>query len=153
MIGTCSGVAVPSAGSLASFGRGLICAAVVLVASCSTEPGDIFSIGATVFGTVSRSGLPVAGVEVRSTLFRPECVERVQATSPDTTDDQGRYRKVMVFGLTAPGTPFCVEVRAVFERDGVADSVTISDIPITMSGFAGPNQPADSFRVDIALPP
>ncbi len=148
MIGTCSGVAVPSASSLASLGRGLICGAVVLVASCGTEPGDIFSIGATAFGTVSRSGLPVAGVEVRSTLFRQECVERVQTTSPDTTDDQGRYRKFLVFGLTAPGTPFCVEVRAMFDRGGVPDSVTIGGIPITMS-----DQPRDSFRVDIALPP
>jgi len=62
----------------------------------------------------------------------------------------GRYRKVLVFGLTAPGA-FCVEVRAVFDRGGVPDSVTIGGIPITMSDFV--DQPRDSFRVDIALPP
>ncbi len=65
----------------------------------------------------------------------------------------GQYRKVLVFGLTAPGTPFCVGVRAVFDRDGVADSVTISGIPITMSEFVAVGQPRDSFRVDIELPP
>ncbi len=153
MIGISSGVAVPPAPSLASLGRGLICAAGVLVASCGTEPVDINAIGATIFGVVSREGVPAVGVAVRTSLFREQCQEPVQTTAPVVTDGMGRYRKVLVFGLTAPGTPFCVEVRVVFERDRVADSVTLSGIPITMSDFVAVGQPRDSFRVDIVLPP
>ena len=131
-----------------------MCAAGVLVASCGTEPGDIFPIGATIFGTVSRESVPVTGVGVSLSLFRERCLEPVGGrAAPVATDTLGRYRKVLSFGLIAPGTPFCVEMRAVFDREGITDSVTISGIPITMSEFVAVNQPRDSFQVDIALPP
>jgi len=153
MLGISSGVAVASASSLATLGRGLACGAVVLVASCGTEPScrDICTIGATIFGVVSREGVPAAGVAVRTSLFREQCQQPISSGTPVATDAMGRYRKVLLFVLTASGTPFCVEVRAVFDRGGVPDSVTIGGIPITMSDFV--DQPRDSFRVDIALPP
>ncbi len=92
------------------------------------------------------------GVEIRSFAF-PRCADPTGPRQPVLTDSLGHYRDLLTTVLTAPGTPFCVVLRAVFVRDGITDSVTISGVPITMSEFVGPNQPADSFRVDIALPP
>jgi len=124
-----------------------------LLSACGTEPGDINSIGATIFGRVSRDGVGVPGVEVRSFRFATQCGDPTEPRTPEITDSLGRYRDVQTAVLTPPGTPFCVVVRAVFDRDGITDSVTISGIPITMSDFVAVGQPRDSFRVDIALPP
>jgi len=80
--------------SLASLGRGLACGAVVLIASCGTEPGDIFSIGATVFGVVTRDGAPIPGVVVRTSLLREQCQQTLEPFGsirrPVATDDMGR---------------------------------------------------------------
>lgn len=140
-------------GSRRRIGRVASVLLVGFLGACGTEPGDITSIGATIFGKVSREGAAIPGVEVRSFAFPAQCGEPTGPRLPVVTDSLGRHRDILSTVLTAPGTPFCVVVQAVFERDGVPDSVTISGIPITMSGFVAVNQPRDSFRVDIELPP
>jgi len=127
-----------------------------LLGGCGgTEPGGEFggpSIGATIFGVASRDGVPASMVVVRFYGFSRVCGEPNQPNSVVSTDSLGRYREVIItdpFG----GAVFCFVIRAVFDRGGVMDSVTIRDIPVTFSDLAGPGQPRDSIQVDIALPP
>ena len=136
--------------------RAVLLAVVVgLLGSCGgTEPEDFGGplIGATIFGVASRDGVPVPTVVVRFYGFSIVCGEPRQPNSVVSTDSLGRYRE-MIIANPFGGTRFCFVIRAVFQRNGVMDSLTIRDVPVTLSELPGPGQPGDSVRVDIVLPP
>jgi hypothetical protein len=131
--------------------RGALLLSVVLF-GCSEPVCDICTTSAIVYGSVRRSGAPVAGASVTVTPIRDNCTSGEPALGGELTTKtvtDGSYRG----HSRAPNAPFtaCIRV-SVLESGSSGSPVTVDGGTVEFRADAGTNQDRDSVRVDVDLP-
>lgn len=131
---------------LAGSGAALLLSCVSPTDGCACSPARTHAL---VYGTVqSAAGDPVAGAEVRATVFRSVCGEGREdidpAANPVASDAAGNFR--LPFRTDLPPVAACVRVSA--RTADAADSAVAHVALALRQGGAVP----DSARVDLILP-
>ena len=131
----------------------LACGAAVglLTGACESDGGT--SEFAPVYfavaqGSVTRAGLPVAGLLLRARVYTAQCPtrsERLTSEQSATTGPDGRYVVRLASSSAVAGQ--CLVLAAVGTADSVA--LTLSETPFAVSYGT---EPRDSARIDLALP-